>query len=75
MQPGRLQNHPNVQHHLLATSLLGKHRHTCTTAASGLGMLALHLEAPVVTKTPAQTKSPSAPGAACRKGSYKAAPT
>lgn len=38
---------------LLATSLLGKHSHTGTTAASGLGVLSLDLQAPVVTETPA----------------------
>jgi hypothetical protein len=48
------------QHHSTASllaSLLCKHRHTGTTTSSGLGVLALHLEAPVVTQAPAQTQN------------------
>lgn len=39
----------------LLASLLSKHRHSGSAAAGGLGVLALHLEAPVVAQAPAQT--------------------
>lgn len=47
---------PTSAHTLLAAGLLGEHRHARATAARGLGVLALDLEAPEVSQTTARAR-------------------